>query len=112
MHIDPLIADALCPEDLRGRIATPPPGPVARSLVARLARAEAPAAHTLGHAVAAAGDGGGAETPIVWERAEGALVWDVDGNRYLDLAAGFGALPLGHQHPRVVAATQAQAAKL
>ncbi len=50
--------------------------------------------------------------PIFWERAAGANVWDVDGNRYLDLTAAFGVASVGHANPRVVAAIQAQAGKL
>jgi glutamate-1-semialdehyde 2,1-aminomutase len=42
------------------------------------------------------------------ERALGARKWDVDGNEYVDYYGGHGALLLGHQHPEVVAATQAQ----
>ena len=40
--------------------------------------------------------------PIFWERARGANVWDVDGNRYVDLSAGLGVATVGHAHPRVV----------
>ncbi|HUI07971.1 MAG TPA: aspartate aminotransferase family protein [Verrucomicrobiae bacterium] len=50
--------------------------------------------------------------PIFWQRAAGANVWDVDGNRYLDLTAGFGVASVGHNNPRVVAAVQAQAKQL
>jgi glutamate-1-semialdehyde 2,1-aminomutase len=39
--------------------------------------------------------------PIYFERAEGAYVWDVDGNRYLDMNAGMNALPLGNNVPEV-----------
>lgn len=38
---------------------------------------------------------------IVFERAEGAYIWDVDGNKYLDYHAAFGPLILGHAHPGV-----------
>lgn len=34
--------------------------------------------------------------PLVLERGEGSYVWDVEGNRYIDMIAGFGSLPLGH----------------
>lgn len=37
-------------------------------------------------------------------RASGVEVWDAEGNRYLDFLGGYGALNLGHNHPRVVAA--------
>ena len=42
--------------------------------------------------------------PIFWQRARGANVWDADGNRYLDLTAGFGVASVGHTNPRVAAA--------
>lgn len=42
--------------------------------------------------------------PLYFSRAEGAYVWDVDGNRYLDCNMGNGALILGHGHPAVKAA--------
>ncbi|MEV0681724.1 acetylornithine transaminase [Actinosynnema sp. NPDC050436] len=41
-------------------------------------------------------------------RGEGAYVWDVDGNRYLDLLTGLAVNALGHAHPAVVAAVTAQ----
>jgi len=52
------------------------------------------------------------DAPIFWERARGANVWDVDGNRYVDLGAGFGVAAVGHAHPRVVEAVRGQAARL
>lgn len=61
---------------------------------------------------AATGQGVAKLTPIAVERAEGALVSDVDGNRLLDLAGGIGALAVGHCPAAVVAALQEQAAKL
>ena len=94
--------DTLCPEPLRGHVTTPPPGEASRALLERMRAAEAPAAHALGRG----------DLPPVWASAQGSLVWDVDGNRYLDLSAGFGASALGHAHPRVVAAAQDQAARL
>jgi len=50
--------------------------------------------------------------PIFWERASGCNVWDVDGNRYVDLTAGFGVANVGHAHPRVVEAVADQAERL
>src|SRR5215475_5356138 len=50
--------------------------------------------------------------PIVWQRAQGTRVWDVDGRPYLDLTAAFGVAAAGHANPRVVAAGQKQMAKL
>jgi glutamate-1-semialdehyde 2,1-aminomutase len=38
---------------------------------------------------------------MIFERAEGAYVWDVDGNRYIDYNAAFAAAILGYAHPRV-----------
>lgn len=46
------------------------------------------------------------------ERAEGVCVYGKDGRRYLDFLAGFGACNVGHNHPRVVAAAQAQMSKM
>jgi len=51
-------------------------------------------------------------TPIFWQRAQGANVWDVDGNRYVDLTAAFGVANAGHAHPEVVAAVATQAGEL
>ncbi len=47
-------------------------------------------------------------TPIFAARAEGAVVEDVDGNRYIDFAGGIGCTNVGHRAPRVVAAIRAQ----
>jgi len=41
----------------------------------------------------------------------GARVWDVDGNEYVDLMCSYGPVVLGHRHPAVEAAAQAQAAR-
>lgn len=53
-----------------------------------------------------------ARLPIVMDRGEGSLLWDVDGNQYIDLFAGFGGCILGHCHPALVAAAGEQAHKL
>jgi acetylornithine aminotransferase len=45
---------------------------------------------------------------LVLARGEGAYVWDVDGNRYLDLLAGIAVNALGHAHPALVAAVSEQ----
>jgi glutamate-1-semialdehyde 2,1-aminomutase len=42
--------------------------------------------------------------PIVVERGEGAYLWDVDGNRYIDYVGSWGPLILGHAYPPVVEA--------
>ncbi len=53
-----------------------------------------------------------ARFPVVLERGEGCRVWDVEGKEYLDFVAGIAVCALGHCHPAVVQAVQAQAAKL
>ncbi len=45
--------------------------------------------------------------PIYFERAEGAYLYDVDSNRYLDFVLGNGAIILGHGHPKVQSAVRA-----
>ena len=49
--------------------------------------------------------------PVYVDRAQGPRKWDVDGNEYIDYWMGHGALFLGHCHPAVVQAIQAQAAR-
>jgi ornithine--oxo-acid transaminase len=46
--------------------------------------------------------------PVVLERGEGVWVWDVDGNRYLDMLAAYSALNQGHRHPKIIEAAKAQ----
>lgn len=48
---------------------------------------------------------------FVIDRGLGAEVWDVDGNRYLDFAAGIAVLSTGHRHPRIVEAIHKQTEK-
>ena len=50
--------------------------------------------------------------PLAVDRAEGAIVEDVDGNRFLDFNAGIAVVAAGHCHPRIVKAIQEQAARL
>jgi 4-aminobutyrate aminotransferase len=50
--------------------------------------------------------------PLVAKRGHGAMVEDVDGNTFLDFAAGIAVCSTGHCHPEVVAAIQKQAAEL
>src|SRR6202790_2669143 len=50
--------------------------------------------------------------PLVVAKGEGAIVEDVDGNRFLDCTAGIAVVSTGHCHPQVVRAIQTQAAKL
>jgi 4-aminobutyrate aminotransferase/(S)-3-amino-2-methylpropionate transaminase len=81
-------------------LLTPVPGPRSAALARRLAACESRNVTALTPA------------PIAWERAQGSNVWDVDGNRYIDLTGGFGVANVGHAHPRVVAAVSAQAERL
>ena len=53
--------------------------------------------------------GGGA--PAFIARGEGAYLYDVDGNRYIDYLAAYGAMILGHSHPKVVEAVSRAATK-
>jgi glutamate-1-semialdehyde 2,1-aminomutase len=48
--------------------------------------------------------------PYVVARADGARVWDVEGNEYLDLVQSYGAVILGHAHPAITAAVTRAAA--
>jgi len=48
---------------------------------------------------------------FVMDRGKGSEVWDVDGNRFLDFAAGIAVASTGHSHPRVVKSIQDQAEK-
>jgi 4-aminobutyrate aminotransferase len=50
--------------------------------------------------------------PLVVQRGSGAVIEDVDGNRFLDFTAGIAVTATGHCHPDVVAAIQDQSAKL
>jgi 4-aminobutyrate aminotransferase len=52
--------------------------------------------------------GVGMMTQIYVERAENAEVWDVEGNRYIDFAAGIAVVNTGHRHPRVIDAVKKQ----
>ena len=88
-------------EQLPPRLCTPVPGPRSRALAQRLALVES---RNVTCALPT--------PPVFWERASGCNVWDADGNRYVDLSAGFGVANVGHSHPRVVAAVQAQAGRL
>jgi len=47
--------------------------------------------------------------PVFISRAEGARLWDADGNEYLDFVGSWGPMILGHAHPAVVAAVREQA---
>lgn len=53
----------------------------------------------------------GIHLPAVIDRAEGALLHDIDGNTFIDLSGGVGCLNVGHSHPAVVRAIREQAAR-
>ncbi len=79
-------------------IVTELPGPKARAIIAR---DEAVASPSLTRAY-----------PLVAESGSGLVVTDVDGNRFLDFAAGIAVCSTGHSHPKVVAAITEQAQRL
>jgi 4-aminobutyrate aminotransferase-like enzyme len=91
-------------------IRVAPPGPRSRELASRLAAVESPAVDA--RREDREKTSGEEQSPIVYERGEGPNVVDVDGNRYVDLAAGFGALLLGHVPTRVAEAVGAQERRL
>jgi 4-aminobutyrate aminotransferase len=71
-------------------IKTELPGPKARELLARDALVVSPSYPR--------------DYPFVMSHGKGAQVWDVDGNRFLDFAAGIAVCSTGHSHPKVVQA--------
>jgi 4-aminobutyrate aminotransferase / (S)-3-amino-2-methylpropionate transaminase / 5-aminovalerate transaminase len=79
------------------QIRTEIPGPKSRAL---MARREAAIPRGPYHA-----------TPLFAAKAEGAVIEDVDGNRFIDFAGGIGCLNMGHRAPRVVAAIREQLEK-
>ena len=62
----------------------------------------------LARRMAALPAGLGKSTEVVVEKAEGALVWDVDGNQLIDFAGGIGMVNLGHRPEGVVKAIKDQ----
>ncbi len=57
---------------------------------------------------AALSRGVGVLTQVFVERAENAEIWDKEGNRYIDFAAGIAVVNTGHRHPKVIAAVKDQ----
>ena len=53
-----------------------------------------------------------AKREIIIVRGEGAILWDDQGNPYIDCVGGQGAANLGHAHPKIVQALQEQASQL
>jgi len=80
------------------RLMTALPGPKAKQVVEQDAKYMSPS-YTRDY-------------PLVAKRGQGAIVEDVDGNLFLDFAAGIAVCSTGHCHPKVVAAIQKQAAEL
>jgi 4-aminobutyrate aminotransferase / (S)-3-amino-2-methylpropionate transaminase / 5-aminovalerate transaminase len=89
--------------DLPPRIVVAPPGPSSRTWLVRHAHVAAPMGPILPP---------GPPSGIVYATGRGSNVTDVDGNRYVDLAGGFGALLLGHLHPAVQRVVALQAERL
>ena len=79
-------------------IVTPLPGPRARAVIERDQAVISPS-YTRCY-------------PLVVSRGEGAIVEDVDGNRFLDFNAGIAVAATGHCHPRVVEAIERQSRRL
>src|SRR5687767_5149067 len=79
------------------RIVTAPPGPRARKIIA-LDQAWSSPSYIK-------------EYPLVMAGGKGAMVEDVDGNRYIDWMAGIAVSSTGYNHPKVTAAVQEQAGK-
>lgn len=50
--------------------------------------------------------------PVVLDRGDGAWLWDVEGNKYLDMMSAYSAVSHGHGHPRLLKALNDQASKL
>ncbi|MFQ5529715.1 MAG: aspartate aminotransferase family protein, partial [Gemmatimonadota bacterium] len=83
--------------NLPPRVSGQVPGRLSRALMRRLTGVES-------RNVTFSSD----EFPIFWRKARGSNVWDPDGNRYVDLTAGFGVAAAGHGNRRVTAAIRAQ----
>jgi 4-aminobutyrate aminotransferase / (S)-3-amino-2-methylpropionate transaminase / 5-aminovalerate transaminase len=96
--------------DLLPAVSAPLPGALGTRLVEQLASSECPALTQ--RRARRSERSGAAQDPIVWAEARASNVVDADGNRFVDLSAGFGAAAIGHAHPRVVQAVQAQTARL
>ena len=82
-------------------LKAPPPGPLSRALAGRLHAVES---RNVTHVSAG--------WPVFWEEARGSNVRDADDNVYLDLTGAFGVALLGHGHPGVLEAVEAQSRTL
>lgn len=74
------------------------PGKESRSILDRGARVELPCPEN--------------QVPVVWDRAQGTRVWDVDGNQYLDFTSGVLVTNVGHCHPKMVERIREQVSRL
>jgi 4-aminobutyrate aminotransferase len=92
-HLTELASESKLPA-----LITALPGPNAKTIIAKDAQFVSPS-YTRGY-------------PLVAKYGRGAIVEDVDGNQFLDFAAGIAVVSTGHCHPRVVEAIQKQAAEL
>lgn len=108
---DEFSADRMFPDDPRWGSGMLPPkretnglGPETRSWLIRQRRVFAPMGPKLPEGTPSAG--------VVFTDGYGCNLWDADENRYVDLAAGFGSMLLGHSNPYVVRALQIQGSKL
>lgn len=50
----------------------------------------------------------GTQTTVFADKASNAEIWDVEGKRYIDLAAGIAVTNTGHNHPKIIAAVETQ----
>ncbi|MEO1267050.1 MAG: aspartate aminotransferase family protein [Myxococcota bacterium] len=95
---------------LSPHLVTAVPGPSSVAWVDQLVRYECPA--ITARRSRRSEQTGITQDPIVWDRAQGANVWDVDGNRYVDLTGAFAVMSMGHTHPAVTDAIAHQAGRL
>jgi 4-aminobutyrate aminotransferase/(S)-3-amino-2-methylpropionate transaminase len=86
------------------------PGALGARWVELLARTESPA--LTARRARRQERSGTPQDPIVWQKAVGANVVDVDGNVFVDFTSGFGVAALGHRHPQIVAAIVEQTESL
>ena len=80
------------------KLVTPLPGPKSRALIEADERVTSPSYTRV--------------YPLAVKSGSGAVIEDLDGNRFLDFTAGIAVCSTGHCHPRVVAAIQCQAERL
>ncbi|MEZ4302660.1 MAG: aminotransferase class III-fold pyridoxal phosphate-dependent enzyme, partial [Polyangiaceae bacterium] len=91
-------------------VRVPPPGPMSRAMTGRLAEVECPA---FGRRREDRAQASGVELgPILLQSGRGSNLYDVDGNRYVDLAAGFGSVLLGHGATSTTRAIEGQLDRL